>query len=44
MRNGGASKGEKDYFVIISGYLRMGEAQDITISILFVADNIVVHL
>lgn len=42
--DGVASKGEKYYFVIISGYLRMGEAQDITVNILCVAGYIVVYL
>lgn len=44
MRDGVASKGEKYYFVIICGYLRMGEARDITVSILCVAGYIVVYV
>lgn len=44
MRDGVAPKGEKYYFVIISGYLRMGEAQNMTISLLCVAGSIVIYL
>ncbi len=44
MRDGVASKGEKYYFVVISGYLRMGEAQDTAVSILCGAGYIVVYL
>lgn len=44
MRDSVAPKGEKYYFVIISSYLRTGEAQDIIISMLSVVVYIMVYL
>lgn len=43
MRDGVTSKGEI-LFCCTSGYLRMGEAQDITVSIFCEASYIVVYL
>lgn len=42
MRDGVTPQSEKYYFVTISGYLRMEEAQDITVSILCVVGYTVV--
>ena len=42
MRGGVAPKGGKYYFATVCGYLRMGEDQDITVSVLCVAGYIVV--